>query len=202
MKLTNKDKKIYQFIKEYLQKEGESPTLNEIKKFFDYKSLTSVQKTLNVLEIYNLIERNKFQQRSISITEKGNDVVDIPLVGNVACGAPLLATENIEGYIPTDKTFITTNIQNYFYLRAVGDSMDLAGIKNGNLVLIKKQNNAENGQKIVALINDEATIKILKRETDFIALVPKSSNPSHKPILLHNGSNLAIQGVVVKAFGL
>jgi repressor LexA len=202
MAITAKDKKIFIFIKEYIQKHGVSPTLTEIKDFFEYKSLTSVQRSIINLEENDILIRDKYQQRGLKVTKETEDTVNIPLVGNIACGSPLLATENIEGYIPTDKKFISGNEKNYFYLKAVGDSMNEANINDGDLILVKSQLTADEGQKVVALINDEATVKILKRGSDYVALVPKSSNTLHRPIILQSGSPLIIQGVVVNVFGL
>lgn len=203
MDLSKNDKKTFLFIKEFIEKTGQPPTLEEIRAYFGYKSLTSVQRSIKVLEILRLVSRDKYQQRGLKITRKSNEMVNIPLVGTVACGTPLLATENIEGYVPVDTKLITSgNPKDYFFLRASGNSMDEAGINDGDLVLIKSQNNAHEDQRVVALINDEATIKYLRKGDNYVALVPKSSNPLHRPIILHNDSNLLIQGIVVEVFGV
>jgi len=202
MTISNINKKVFLFIKEYIEKNGVSPTLSEIKEYFNYGSLTSVQRSIISLEKDKLLSRDKYQQRGIQIIKKSQNTVNIPLVGNVACGAPLLATENIEGYIPTDKKFISGDEKKYFYLKATGDSMDEAGINNNDLILVKSQPTADDGQKVVALVNDEATVKFLKRGDGYIALIPRSSNSLHKPIILQDASNLSIQGVVISVFGL
>lgn len=202
MTISTANKKIFLFIKEYIERNGVSPTLSEIKEYFNYGSLTSVQRSIISLEKDKLLSRDKYQQRGIQIIKKSQNMVNIPLVGNVACGTPLLATENIEGYIPTDKKFISGDEKKYFYLKAVGDSMDKAGINNNDLILVKSQATADDGQKVVALINDEATVKFLKHGDGYIALIPKSSNTLHKPIILQDASNLSIQGVVISVFGL
>ncbi|MFA6185374.1 MAG: transcriptional repressor LexA [Candidatus Shapirobacteria bacterium] len=202
MTIKDSDKRIFLFIKEHIENNGVSPTLTEIKEHFNYKSLTSVQRAIIKLEDNNLLIRDKYQQRGINITKESKTTVNIPIVGNVACGSPLLAIENIEGYIPTDKKFISGDEKGYFYLRAVGDSMNEAHINDGDLILVKLQQTADDGQKVVALINDEATVKFLKKGSDYIALMPKSSNSLHKPIILQSGDPLIIQGVVVNVFGL
>lgn len=202
MTISANNKKVFLFIKEYIQKHGVSPTLTEIKEFFNYKSLTSVQRSVVSLEKHDLLSRDKYQQRGLRVTKETDTTVNIPLVGNVACGTPLLATENIEGYIPTDRKFISGNEKDYFYLKAVGDSMNKANINDGDLILVKSQSSADDGQKVVALINDEATVKFLKRGSGYVALIPKSSNSLHKPIILQDASNLSIQGVVISVFGL
>jgi len=202
MAISTNNKKVFLFIKEYIQKHGVSPTLTEIKENFNYKSLTSVQRSVVSLEKHDLLSRDKYQQRGLKITKETENTINIPIVGNVACGSPLLATENIEGYIPTDRKFISGDEKKYFYLRAVGDSMDQAKINNGDLILVKSQPTADEGQKVVALINDEATVKILKKGNGYVALVPKSSNTLHRPIILKDATNLSIQGVVIGVFGL
>jgi repressor LexA len=120
--------------------------------------------------------------------------IDIPLVGSAPCGQPLLAEENIEMTIPVS-TALARPPHRYFLLRAIGDSMNQKGIESGDLVLVRQQPDAENGQAVVALIDDEATIKELHKSADAVVLRPKSSNPSHRPIVLHD--NFQVQGVVV-----
>jgi repressor LexA len=118
----------------------------------------------------------------------------IPLIGTVTCGIPLLAEENTEALIPVSVSLAKPGSK-YFLLRAKGDSMDKAGIDDGDLILVKHQRSAENGQKIVALIDDEATVKELQRSGAFVTLLPHSNNPSHQPIILTH--DFQIQGVVI-----
>ncbi|MDP2763134.1 MAG: S24 family peptidase, partial [Enterobacteriaceae bacterium] len=117
---------------------------------------------------------------------------NIPLVGAIICGQPILAVENIEAYIPYE---VKGNPREYFFLRAIGDSMNKAGIDDGDMVLIKKQQTADPGDKVVALIGNEATIKIFKMDKNKAILEPRSSNPVHKPIYVFE--DLQIQGKVV-----
>lgn len=193
MTLRPNDKKILAFIYNYRNSRGKSPTLEEIKDNFGFKSLTSVQRSIVSLEKHELIERNKYSHRSIEPIMQ-TLMAQIPLVGNVACGTPILAQENFEGYIPTDKSLLKHNEKDYFYLKAQGNSMDQVGINDGDLLLVHIQQTADNGQKVVALIDDAATVKILQKTSDFIKLMPKSSNPEHKPIILKQ--DFRIQGVV------
>jgi repressor LexA len=120
--------------------------------------------------------------------------VHVPLVGTVTCGVPLLAEENIEALIPVSLR-LARPPHRYFLLRAQGDSMDRAGINNGDLVLVRQQQAALDGDRIVALIDDEATVKELRRGRDAITLWPRSSNTAHKPIVLT--TDFQVQGVVV-----
>ena len=108
----------------------------------------------------------------------------------------MLAEENIETYIPVS-TALAKSGSSYFLVRANGDSMDKAGIKDGSILLVRQQAVAENGDKVVALINDEATAKVFERTEQAVILRPKSNNPEHRPIILTE--NCQIQGVVVTA---
>ncbi|HRY32273.1 MAG TPA: transcriptional repressor LexA [Bacteroidales bacterium] len=119
--------------------------------------------------------------------------VKIPVVGNVSCGLPILAEENIETYITVSERIIRSSYS-YFILRASGDSMDDAGIKDGDLVLIRQQLTANNGDRVVALIDDEATIKEFHHKGSMIVLKPQSKNSQHQPIIL--SEDFRIQGVV------
>lgn len=119
--------------------------------------------------------------------------VKIPLLGNVACGTPIFAEENIEAEIPVSVKLIKPG-QKYFILRATGDSMDEKGINDGDLVLIRLQQTAENGQDVVALIDNEATIKEFHHKGNMIILKPKSKNRKHQPIILTD--DFRIQGIV------
>jgi repressor LexA len=130
----------------------------------------------------------------MSSTADNARTIEIPLVGSVACGAPLLAEENIEAHIPIS-TALAKPGGRYFILRAMGDSMNAAGIEDGSLVLVRQQPHAKNGDRVVALIDDEATVKEFRREKNLVVLQPKSRNRAHKPIVLTD--DFIIQGVVV-----
>ena len=120
--------------------------------------------------------------------------VNIPLVGTAACGVPIFAEENIEGLIPVSTSLAKPGYK-YFLLHAKGDSMNRAGINDGDIVLVRQQPNANDGDKVVALVDDEATIKEFHRTNDVVILKPKSSNPDNEPIILTK--DFQIQGVVI-----
>ena len=120
--------------------------------------------------------------------------VEVPLVGAVTCGTPMLAEENVQTRIPVSTAFAKKGSP-HFLLRAIGDSMNQAGIKSGDLLLVRQEAVAEDGDRVVALINDEATVKIFEQADGAVILRPKSSNKKHKPIVLTD--NCVIQGVVV-----
>lgn len=195
-KITPTERTVLLFIKEFWRTHNQSPTLNEIKKGLAYKSLTSIQRPINSLEQKGLIKKEKNIKRSIKPVQSAAQTVNLPIVGAVRCGLPTLAFEDVEGYIATDKQLIKGDAEDNFYLRAKGDSMDTAGIMDGDLLLVHSQSTAHNGQIVVALIDDEATVKIFKKGGGYISLVPSSQNTAYKPIILRE--DFAIQGVVTR----
>jgi len=132
-------------------------------------------------------------QKDDSDNNNDGDVTKVPVVGKVSCGLPIYAEENINTYVSISKQ-IAKPQNNYFILYAEGDSMNQAGINSGDMVLIKQQPSANNGDLVVALIDDEATIKEFNKRDNMIILKPKSDNDKHQPIILT--SNFRIQGVV------
>jgi len=176
---------------------GRVPSMRELMKAMGYKSPHSALLLIDELTRNGYLERKADGKYNFVKDLKEYDVshtVKIPLVGSVACGAPILAEENIEALIPVSVNLAKPGSK-YFILRAVGDSMDEAGINNGDLVLVRQQQDADNNQKIVALIDDSATIKELRKENDVVMLIPRSSNPEHQPIILDY--DFQIQGVVI-----
>lgn len=192
--LTDKQRKALEEIKTYIQKYNHSPTLNELREILNLNAISSVQRHLNALKKkgYLIVEKNI--SRGLRPNSSINQTVNIPLIGIVACGAPILAEENIEAYIPYDASKLKSNPSDYFFLRARGDSMNKAGIEDDDFVLIKKQNTAEIGQRIVALIGNEATIKKLNKSSGHYILEPESTNPMNKPIYILK--DFLIQGIV------
>jgi repressor LexA len=192
MELTNRQKEVLSTIQELTLKMGFSPTLKEIRDYLGYKNITSVQRHTEALKRKGYLVSDKHKPRSLVVKKDLKHKYNIPLVGVVTCGQPILAQENIEAYIPLE---VKGDPKDFFILRVIGDSMNKADINNGDLVLIKKQVDAEPGDKVVALVGDEATIKIFKQEKDRVILEPRSTNPIHKPLYIFD--NLEIQGKVV-----
>jgi len=193
--LSEKDKKALAFIRNKIVHYGESPSLREINEVTGGKSPRSASLVIERLTDAGLLKRVGGQLILIGAPSKAsNSTIDVPLVGLVACGTPIFAEENVQTYIPVSTDLAKKGFR-YFFLRAMGDSMDKAGINSGDLLLVRQQNDADNGEKVVALINDEATVKILEKTKDAVILRPKSSNKEHKPIVLTD--NFMIQGVVV-----
>jgi repressor LexA len=200
--LTIKQKEVLATIKDLIRVQGKSPTLEEIRKVMGYKQTSSVQRHIEPLLRKKYLTNEDNQARSLKIIEEAEGTLNIPLVGNIACGKPIYAEENVEAYIPYPKESTRYSQSELFFLRAVGDSMDEANIKGksideGDYILVHVQNTADIGQPVVALIGDEATIKIFNKDPErgVYTLLPKSSNPNHKPIFLFE--NLAIQGVAI-----
>lgn len=160
-----------------------------------YKSTRSVSVIIQSLVEKNLLAKRPDGKPRLIEDVENNELMtaNIPLVGNVPCGQPLLAVENTEAVIPVSRNLVK-NPNDYFILRATGDSMDEAGIQDGDLMLIKQQPTACEGDRVVALINEEATVKTIHFGTNAAVLQPRSSNREHQPIIVED--NLTIQGIV------
>lgn len=197
--LTFQQKYILTVIKDLTIKLGKPPTLEEIRKASGHNYISAVQRHVEALKDKDYLSHIPHQSRSLQPSHY-DQKINIPLVGNVVAGTPILATQNIEAYIPYESTKIKVTLNDYFFLKALGDSMNKADINgrtidNGDYVLVRKQNTANPGQIIVALIGDDATIKKLKKKEGYIILQPISSNPTNKPIYIFE--DFIIQGVVV-----
>ncbi len=196
-KLTTAQKRVVATIQDLARKSGQTPTFEELRQALGLASISSVQRHIDALREKGVIKGERHQARGMKLDIESEPTVNIPLVGNVACGAPLLAIQNIEAYIPYSKAELKGNPNDYFFLKAVGDSMNVStpAINDGDYVLVKKQNAAEPGNRVVALVGDEATIKKLDIDNDIIVLKPESTNLQNKPIILIEEP--LIQGVVV-----
>jgi repressor LexA len=194
--LSIKAREALRHIRNYLMHNSKLPSMRILMSQMNYKSPRSAMLLIDELIKCGFIRRKEdgsFQMiKDLTSTDTAR-TVDVPLVGNVTCGIPILAEENIQAMIPVSTSLIK-NGSKYFLLRAVGDSMNQAGIDSGDIMLIKQQPTAENGQRIVALIDDEATVKEFHHKGDFVTLIPRSSNPKHKPIILER--EFKIQGIV------
>lgn len=194
----NREKDALRQIQASFQKRGRAPSMRELMHELGYKSPRSASKLVDALTRQGFIERKTDGKIRLRLTPEHQSeshlTVPIPLVGNAACGLPMLAEENQEALIPVS-TQLAKPPYRYFLLRAKGDSMNNAGIEDGNLVLVKQQNDAQNGDIVVALIDQEATIKQYQRHEQVVLLKPQSRNEKHQPIIVT--SDLYIQGKVV-----
>ena len=170
---TDKQEKILEFLNSYIEENGYPPSVREICAAVGLKSTATVSYHLNELKRQGRIQGDSSKKRAISLPETQR-VGRIPLVGVVTAGLPILAVENQEGTIPWDGD------QSCFALRVRGDSMIGAGILNGDKVVVRPQPDADNGEIVVALLGDEATVKRLRRDKDGIWLLPE--NPNYDPI--------------------
>lgn len=176
-----------------LEKEGDS-TRGGRRSYYAMSDTEGVERALR--EVGVSTRRDPYAAHEI--TDAGiarRSTVRVPLYANLAsCGNPSESDAHVDDYVEIDSRMIQRGYQ-YYLVRADGDSMDLAGINNGDLVLVRVQNHADIGQKVIACLADGVTIKELQRSSEFTMLVPRSSNSEHKPIVLRDG--VEIQGVVV-----
>lgn len=195
---TNKQIEAIRHIRNWLMHRSRSPSIRELMVDLGYKSPRSVQDILEQLQDKGVIKKHEDGDYQLIMNPDFGSMhaqtINIPLVGVVSCGTPVLAEENIEGFIPVSTSLAKPGAK-YYLLHAQGDSMDKAGINEGDLVLVRQQPTANEGDKIVALIDGEATIKEFHRTQDMIILKPKSSNKENKPIILTD--DFQIQGVVI-----
>lgn len=196
--LSNKEIAAIRHIRNSILHKGKIPSVRELMFLMEYKSPRSASVLINLLIEKEILKRKESGDlQLINLPEEDSkraSTVDIPLVGVVACGTPMLAEENIEAMIPVSIR-LAKHQYKYFILRANGDSMNQKGINDGDLVLVRQQESADNGDLVVALIDDEATVKQIYISQDAVMLKPRSSNKEHQPIILDR--DFRIQGVVV-----
>lgn len=177
--LSKTQQDIFEYIREIIDSRGVAPTVREIGGAVGLKSTSSVQYNLNALEDLGYIQRDPNLKRTIRICSAGTKARHIPLVGTVAAGNPILATQSIEEYIPVA---IRGNVDNMFALRVKGDSMINAAILDGDIVVVECTPVADNGDIVVALIDEEATVKRYFKENGGFRLQPE--NDSYAPIIV------------------
>ena len=182
-------KKIYEFLVERSQ-DGVPPSVREIGAAVGLKSTSSVQSNLDSLEKAGYIMRDPLLKRSIRILGQAENVTHVPLLGTVTAGMPILAVEQIEGYIPYSGR--VSRDKSLFALRVRGESMLWAGILNGDIVIAEKTPYASNGEIVVAMIDDEATVKRFYKENGHFRLQPE--NDEFEPIIT---DEVAILGKVI-----
>ena len=184
-KISKKQSEILEYIKNEILNRGFPPSVREICEAVNLKSTSSVHSHLETLEKNGYIRRDPTKPRAIEIVDDNfnlvrRETVNVPIIGKVAAGQPLLAVENVEGYFPIPSEYMPNN--KTFMLVVQGDSMINAGIFNGDYVVVEQQPTAENGQKVVALIDDSATVKTFYKENGHIRLQPE--NDSMSPIIV------------------
>lgn len=211
-KLTDREKKILEYIKTQAKIKGYPPTIRELCQSLGIKSTSTAHKDIENLERKGFLHKDPSKRRAIEIVETDNsvqgeklsttsssnreDIIDIPLVGKVAAGMPILAEQNIEDSFPIPSRFVGRG--EHFILSVKGDSMIEAGIFDGDYIIIKKQNTAINGDIVVAMVDgfeSEATVKVFYKENNYIRLQP--ANSSMSPIMVND---VKILGLVKGVF--
>lgn len=186
----DKQSEIYEFLKAYTENKGYPPSVREICEAVSLKSTSTVHGHLKRLEKKGLIKRDPSKPRALEIAELSTpkkEMISIPIVGKITAGLPILATENVEDTFSLPLDFIKHD-RELFFLRVSGQSMIKAGINDKDLAIIESCSDAANGEIVVALIDDSATIKRFYKEKDHIRLQPE--NDSMDPIIVDNCSIL------------
>lgn len=186
MELRDKQREIYDFLKVYTENKGYPPSVREICEAVNLRSTSTVHGHLKRLEKKGLIKRDPTKPRALEIMEMSGskkEMLNIPIIGKVTAGEPILATENIEDTFPLPIEYISHN-EELFMLKVSGNSMINVGINDGDYAIIEKAQTAKNGDIVVALIENEATIKTFYKEKDHIRLQPE--NDSLSPIIVEN----------------
>lgn len=181
----DKQKEVYEFLKQYTESKGYPPSVREICEAVELRSTSTVHGHLKRLEKKGLIKRDPTKPRALEIAEFSSirkELIDIPIVGNVTAGMPILATENIEDFFSLPMNYVKHD-RDLFILKVKGQSMMDAGILDGDYAIIEKDATAENGEIVVALIEDEATIKTFYKENNHIRLQPE--NKTMDPIIVN-----------------
>lgn len=196
MSLTKKQKQVYDYIVEYIELNDYSPTQMEIKEHFGFKSLGSVQDYIRYLKNANYIQNDTNSVRGLTPviggkTSEIENVIDIPLHGKVAAGNPIEAIEGSES-ISVPATMIGKG--SHYALTVSGESMIEDGILDGDVIVVKEQRTANNGDTVIAVVDNEATVKRFYKKNSSIELHP--ANSTMKPIIIENG-DLQIKGVLV-----
>lgn len=197
-KITAKQQEILEYIKENILKKGYPPAVREICEAVHLKSTSSVHSHLETLERNGYIRRDPTKPRAIEILDDEfaltrREMVQVPMIGTVAAGQPILAQENIEDYFPIPANLLPN--AETFMLRIKGESMIDAGIYDGDRVIVSQTNVAENGDIVVALIEDSATVKRYYKEKGYYRLQPE--NATMEPIIVND---LEILGKVIGLF--
>ena len=201
--MTARQEEIYEYIKKYSKENRMPPTVREIGNHFEISSTNGVRSILAALIKKGYINRSPRVSRGIEIidfSEKGSkkdapsNTIEIPIVGRVAAGTPILAVQNLEGTVTIDRDFLACR-SDVFALRVKGDSMINAGIFDGDLIFARQQKTADRGEIVVAQIDNEATVKYYHPSSDHVEL--RAANPKYKPIIVNNKKDFSIAGRVI-----
>lgn len=190
--------RILDYIEKYIEENGYAPSVREIGQAVDLKSTSTVHGHLNRLEKKGLLHREAMKPRTIDVTKEDKpQLLKLPVLGKVAAGVPILAEENAEGYVQLPDSIVGRG--EHFVLEIRGDSMITAGIMNGDFVVVKRQQTAQNGDIVIAMIDDEATCKRYFKEPNRIRLQPE--NPRMQPFYAREVTILGKVTAVYRSYG-
>lgn len=197
-RISDKQREILEYMKQEILNKGYPPTVRELCDAVHLKSTSSIHSHLETLEKNGYIRRDPSKPRAIEIVDDNfnltrREVVNVPIVGSIAAGQPLLAIQNIDNYFPIPAEYMPN--QDTFMLRVKGESMINVGIFDGDVILVKQQNTAHNGEMVAALVEDSATVKTFYKEDGHIRLQPENDNMD--PIIV---PDCQILGVVFGVF--
>ncbi|MBR6737556.1 MAG: transcriptional repressor LexA [Clostridia bacterium] len=194
-KIEQKLNELYAYVQEFLSENGYAPTVRDICRDLNIKSTATAHYYLNKLSDKGLINKDNDKKRAISVKKRA-DFIEVPLVGTVTAGTPILAVENLEDYYPLPKEFKSE--ETLFMLKVKGESMINAGILNGDKIVVRKTETAENGDIVVALIDDDATVKRFYKKDNKIILHPENDNM--EDIVLDNAIILGVVEGLTRKF--
>lgn len=197
-RISNKQKEILEYLKSQIINKGYPPAVREICEAVKLKSTSSVHSHLETLEKNGYIRRDPSKPRAIEIIDDEfnltrRELVNVPIIGTITAGQPILAVENVDSYFPIPSEYMPN--EDTFMLKVKGESMINAGIFNGDNIVVQKQSHAKNGEYVVALLGDEVTVKTFYKENGFYRLQPE--NDTMEPIII---SDLKILGKVIGLF--
>ena len=192
--LTARQQQIFDLIRDHIQTTGYPPTRAEIAEHFGYRSVNAAEQHLKALEKKGMIEIVKGTSRGIRLMDDSAANAGIPIVGDVAAGAPILAQQNVEDYLNVDAAMFSPPAD--FFLRVRGDSMRDAGILNGDLLAVRSTPEVRDGAIVIARIDDEVTVKRLERRRNTVRLLPE--NADYEPIEVDlTRQELVIEGLAI-----
>ncbi len=195
-KIDEKLNKVYNFTVEFISDNGFPPSVREICEKLNIKSTATAYSYIEKLKARGLLEKSPLKKRAITVANRANEFRSVPLIGTIRAGSPIFAVENLEGYYPLPDELNTGGTE--FALRVQGDSMINVGIFENDIIIVNQQNHASNGEIVVALIEDSATVKRFYRKNGKIILHPE--NDSMEDMIFDNVTILGIVKGLMRKF--
>ena len=203
--LTSNQKRVLEFISIYIKTHSESPTITEIKEKLKFSSSRSVTQYLESLMKKGLVDKERYKSRGISIigkSKKEKDTIILPVFASAGCGSPsIIAQRTFDDFVEVSSSIVKgKKKENLYVIKAIGNSMNMAGINDGDYVLVERMPDQafSMGDSVVAIIDDNAVIKKYVQSNDLIVLQPASSESSHRPIILDSKATYKIFGKVLR----